>query len=261
MVRRMNSPVQPSVFVINLARDTARRAHMTRVLGEIGLLATFIPAVDGCTLTAADRARHDPVRSLRLYGKPMLDTEIGCYLSHYRLWKRILHEGTTTALILEDDIDIDPVLPGLIQDLCACPDWLVVRLHSMRARVLDPRRPTFHGRNIAALRDGAGLFRLRTHTLGAAAYLIRAEGARRLLAYGERIVLPIDQTMDRFWENGIAPFVVRPFPVRQRAEFPSSIGGRLPGPQEAQPVGPVLRRRLQRAVDGLHKRLHLLLAS
>jgi glycosyl transferase family 25 len=188
----------------------------------------------------------------------MLPSEIGCYLSHYRLWERVARDGLEYALILEDDVDIDSNIPGLIDDLRACPDWLVVRLHSMRSRVLEPKKPAFIGRRIADLRDGAGLFRLRTHTLGAAAYLLRAEGARRLVAYAERIVLPVDQTMDRFWENGIAPFVVRPFPVRQLDAFDSSIGARAPGPQDTQPFGIVMRRRLQRIGDGLRKRLHLL---
>ncbi len=258
MVAGVSAPALPPVFVINLARDTDRRAHMAALLARIGLPATFVPAVNGRSLPAAERARYDPARALRVYGKPMLDAEIGCYLSHYRLWQRLLDEGLEAALILEDDIEIDPVLPGLLADLLACPPWLVVRLHSMRGRVLAPRRGAFRGRQVAALRDGAGLFRLRTHTLGAAAYLIRAEGARRLLEYGRRIVLPVDQTMDRFWENGIVPYVVRPFPVRQRAEFASSIGARAAGPQSELPFGALLRRRLQRAEDGLRKRLHLL---
>ena len=231
---------------------------MAALLDRVGLAGEFIPAVDGRSLSAAERAPCDPARALRVYGKPMLDTEIGCYLSHYRLWQRVVDEGIAAALVLEDDIEIDPTLPGLIADLLACPDWLVVRLHSMRGSVLQPRRAGFLGWRVATLRDEAGLYRLRTHALGAAAYLIRAEGARRLLAYGRRIVLPIDQTMDRFWENGIAPYVVRPFPVRQRGEFASSIGARAPGPPQDQPVVQVLRRRLQRAGDGLRKRLHLL---
>lgn len=258
MVAGVSAPALPPVFVINLARDTVRRAHMDAVLARVGLSATFVPAVDGRSLQAADRARYDPARALRVYGKPMLDAELGCYLSHDRLWQRLLDEGHAAALILEDDIEIDPALPGVLADLLACPDWLVVRLHTMRGRVLTPRRAAFRGREVATLRDGAGLFRLRTHTLGAAAYLIRAEGARRLLDYGRRIALPIDQTMDRFWENGIVPYVVRPFPVRQRAEFASSIGARAAGPQDELPLGALLRRRLQRAGDGLRKRLHLL---
>jgi glycosyl transferase family 25 len=44
------------VFVINLARDAERRAHMAEVLDAVGLAAEFVPAVDGRALNEADRA-------------------------------------------------------------------------------------------------------------------------------------------------------------------------------------------------------------
>ena len=80
----------PPVFVINLRRDSERRRHMTQLLDKIGIRAEFVAAVDGHTLSAADRAAYDHRRSLRIYGVDMLDTEIGCFLSHYRLYERIV---------------------------------------------------------------------------------------------------------------------------------------------------------------------------
>ncbi|MDE2583681.1 MAG: glycosyltransferase family 25 protein [Rhodospirillales bacterium] len=246
------------VFVINLARDAPRRAHMEALLAKTGQPGMFVPAVDGGSLSALDQVAYDPIRALRHYGKAMRAAEIGCYLSHYRLWQRVLDERRQAALILEDDIDIDLDLPDLITRLLACPDWLVVRLHSMRTPVLHPRTEAARGERVAALGGGRGLYRLGTHTLGAAAYLIRAEGARRLLAHGRRIVRPVDQTMDRFWENGIAPYVVRPFPVRQLPAFESSIGARPPGAGEDQPADIVLARRLERLRDSVKRRVYLL---
>lgn len=34
--------------------------------------------------------------------------EVGCFLSHYFIWLRIIAEGLQTALVLEDDIDFEP---------------------------------------------------------------------------------------------------------------------------------------------------------
>src|SRR5262249_53330006 len=97
--------------------------------------------------------------------------------------------------------------------------------------------------------------RLRTHVLGVGAYLVQRRGAERLLDYGRRIFLPIDQAMDRYWENGIVPYVVRPFPVQQREEFGSSTGVRPPMRRNLQSLRQRSRRRLQRALDGVNKRL------
>jgi glycosyl transferase family 25 len=244
------------VFVINLQADTQRRRHMSPLLAALGLTGEFVAAVDGRSLSEADRVAYDQDRALRVYGVAMLDTELGCYLSHYRLYERIVREGIETALILEDDLEISPDLPVLLQDLLTRPDneWLVVRLESLRHRVRTPPSAEFLGKRVADLSGGAGLYRLRTHVLGAGAYLIRREGAARMLEYGRRIFMPIDHTMDRFWENGILPYVVRPFPVRQRTDFESRIGTRGAERHRGQPLIAHVRRRIQRVRDSLRKR-------
>jgi glycosyl transferase family 25 len=243
------------VFVINLPDDAERRRHMTSLLAALGLRAEFVPAVDGRCISDADRADYNEGLALRIYGHAMTDAEIGCYLSHYRLYERIVRERIGAALILEDDLEASPDLPAIVRDVLACADngWQVVRLESLRGRVRKPSSAKFRGTRVADLAGGAGLYRLRTHVLGAGAYLIRGEGAARMVEYGRHIFMPIDQTMDRFWENGIQPYVVRPFPVRQRPDFESRIGPRGAGRHRGSPIMH-LRQRLQRVRDSFNKR-------
>ncbi|WP_145735102.1 glycosyltransferase family 25 protein [Nitrospirillum pindoramense] len=253
-----SSPTLPCpVFVINLEHDGVRRAHMTDQCARLGLAAEFVPAVNGRALGDADRAAYDRAKALRVYGVEMLDTEIGCYLSHYRLYERMVRENIPAALILEDDVELSPALPRIVADLLAdpAPEWQVVRLESLRPRVREPKSPKFRGRTVKTLRDGE-LVRLGTHVLGFGAYLIRLEGARRMLDYGRRIFMPVDQTMDRYWDNGIAPYLVRPIPVRQRTDMDSRIGARPAGRHEGQPLAIQLARRWQRLSDSVRKRLY-----
>ena len=98
------------------------------------------------------------------------------------------------------------------------------------------------------------LYRVRSRVLGTGGYLIRRAGAEHMLAYGQRIFMPIDQTMDRYWENGILPYVVRPFPVLQLDDFGSSTGVRPRGRRSTQPLDVRLMRRMQRVIDSVHKR-------
>ncbi len=251
------TPALP-VFVINLQRQAERRQHMTALLDRLGMAAEFVNAVDGQALTPGERAAYDPARARRVYGVEMRDGEIACCHSHNRIYARMVRDRIETALILEDDVTIDARLPGVISELLASPfrDWDVIRLDCKRGRVIDPPSPKFRGRQVLGLSDGAGLFRLQTHVLGVGAYLIRQEGAARMLKYAERIFMPIDQMMDRFWENGIIPYVVRPFPVHQGDEFGSHAGDRsLDQRRVGQPFAMKQARRLQRMVDGLSKRL------
>ena len=107
------------VFVINLARDPERRAHMEGRLRKCGLQAEFITAVDGKGLTDADRASYDRTRALVVYGSDMLDNEIGCYRSHFSIYERMVRENIPLALVLEDDVDLDDNLPAILADLAA----------------------------------------------------------------------------------------------------------------------------------------------
>ncbi|TWB38784.1 glycosyl transferase family 25 [Nitrospirillum viridazoti] len=251
-------PIPPCpIFVINLEHDGVRRAHMTEQCARLGLAVEFVPAVNGRALSEADRAVYDRARALRVYGVEMLDTEIGCYLSHYRLYERMVRENIPAALIMEDDVELSPALPRIVEDLLAdpAPEWQVVRLESLRPRVREPKTPKFRGRTVQTLRDGE-LVRLGTHVLGFGAYLIRLDGARRMLDYGRRIFMPVDQTMDRYWDNGIAPYLVRPIPVRQRTDMDSRIGARPAGRHEGQPLAIQLARRWQRLSDSVRKRLY-----
>lgn len=254
----INAPV--SVFVINLERDKARRAHMENVLKKIHIHAEFVSAVDGKTLTSQAREAYDQKKALRVYGVEMLDNELGCYLSHYRIFERIVRENIPVALIFEDDVEIDSNLPSIVNELVleAEPQWRVVRLHSMRSKVVDPKTGQFEGEIVKTLQHGA-LFKLNTHTLGAGAYLISQAGAKQMLEYGKKIFMPIDQTMDRFWENGIVPYVVRPFPARQLPAFKSSIGDRSGNRNKGESFRQYLARRHQRLMDSIKKRLYILL--
>ncbi len=249
------------VFVINMERDTARRQHMVEVLGRIGMAAEFVTAVDGRAMPASDRAAYDHARALRIYGVGMKDSEIGCFLSHYRIYERMLREGIETALVLEDDVTIQPNLPTVVADLLACPytGWLVVRLDTKLGPVAHPVTPKFTGTPVAELPNGGTFYRLRTKVLGVGAYLIRREGAARMVAYGKRIFMPIDQAMDRYWENGIIPHAVRPFPVDQGDDFGSHSGDRSNARRQEQPLPVRMRRRLQRMEDGVRKRVFNLL--
>jgi glycosyl transferase family 25 len=245
-----------STFVISLERATDRRAHMQGLLGAINHQAEFMPAVDGRAISAADRARYDSVKARRDYRCEMSDAEIACYLSHYRIYERMCREGIDMALILEDDIQVAPDLLEVVRGLAAHrdPPWSVVRLQSARPKLHRPTRAKDMGVALGTVADRT-IYRLRTHVLGGCAYLIRREAAEIMLSYGSRITRPIDQTLDRYWENKILPYVVRPFPVWQHPDFTSEIGMRgraLPRREDILDAG---LGRLSRAMDGVNKRL------
>ncbi len=252
-VERTSSHALP-IFVISLKRRTDRLQHMQALLGARGLDAEFVEAVDGTVLTLEQRARYDRRRALAVYGAEMNPAEIGCHLSHLKVYRLIVERGLETALVLEDDIDCDADFAELLGSVLARPqpEWLILRLQSIKGEIIRGDRPSTRGDRLEAIR-GRTLARVRSGIVGGCAYLIRREGAVRMLRYAERPFMPIDQTMDRYWENGIAPYVLRPFPVRQSPRIVSEISTRKVRP--ALGAYGTVARRVRRAADGVLKRL------
>lgn len=232
---------------------------MTLLLQTLGLKAEFIDAVDGIALGEAELARYDRQRALQIYGAEMNRAEIGCCLSHLKVYETMLSRGDEVALVLEDDVECDSDLAVTLREIVehSREPWLVLRLQSTKGSIIQgdsaatagDRRELVHGRCIA---------RVRTGVLGGCGYLIRAEGARRLLRYGWRPFMPADQMIDRYWENGVDPYVLRPFPIRQSPRIASEIATRKERLVEGGLA--TLVRRARRAWDGVAKRGYGLVA-
>jgi len=108
MTSKLNAPV----FVVGLERLKAERyQRVLNDLAQIGVAATVWPAVDG-----AQPIKYEPGESVRRFqffmyarrGKALLKTEIGCYLSHWRLWKHaFVEKDCERIVVLEDDAAFD----------------------------------------------------------------------------------------------------------------------------------------------------------
>lgn len=252
----MDSQPTFQVFVISLERALERREYMKSLVARLGFNATIISAVDGKNLRPEQRARYSSARAQRVYGCEMSDNEIACYLSHLSIYSKMLEHRIDVALVLEDDISAVGDLKPIVDDLLKLPksSWQVVRLQSSKKSVSHPTEGDRSGEPVARIGERE-IFRLRTGVLGGCAYMIRLGAASAMLARSEQIDMPIDQTLDRYWENGIVPYVLRPMPVWHEDLFESEIGERGRALAAAPAKKNVRRRRTQRLVDSLNKRI------
>ncbi|EMM6517663.1 glycosyltransferase family 25 protein [Enterobacter ludwigii] len=101
-----------NIFIVNLKNSVERRQKMEEQLHALGLSAEFIEAVDGRFMSDDERKR---VTADVNYA--FLPGEIGCALSHQKIYKRIVDEGIAQALILEDDVLIENILPELLNGI------------------------------------------------------------------------------------------------------------------------------------------------
>eukprot|EP00434_Breviolum_minutum_P021645 symbB.v1.2.019103.t3/scaffold1548.1/size117880/8 len=101
------------VFIVSLARRPEKRSRVLRQLEEHQLNATVVNAMDGDGVLYQDDLAALGVRILPGYNSgfsnhnmPYTTGEVGCFLSHYAVWHRMVEQNIPAALILEDDFDL-----------------------------------------------------------------------------------------------------------------------------------------------------------
>jgi len=104
------------VFVINLPEDTARREATEQQLRELGLSYEIFPAINGKCLPPEERAGcYNETKFIRNMGWPAGGGELGCALSHIGIYRLVRERSIPHALILEDDVWLNPNLPQILQ--------------------------------------------------------------------------------------------------------------------------------------------------
>jgi GR25 family glycosyltransferase involved in LPS biosynthesis len=97
-----------NIFVINLEKDTGRKAFMEKQLQSLGLSYEVIPATNGYALSDAEVQKiYDPKGAFATHGHHLSKTQIACADSHRRIYEIIKARKLPWALILEDDVQLD----------------------------------------------------------------------------------------------------------------------------------------------------------
>ncbi|XP_059200798.1 procollagen galactosyltransferase 2 [Centropristis striata] len=100
------------IFLINLRRRSDRRDRMLRSLIVLGINATLTEAVDGKALNSS-QLQAMGIDMLPGYKDPYSERvltrgEIGCFLSHWNIWKQVVQQELQQVLVLEDDVRFEP---------------------------------------------------------------------------------------------------------------------------------------------------------
>lgn len=202
----------PDVYIISLARSQERRQLMEaqkNALIEAGYTGkiTFFDAVDAADPQFAKKSRYSAIRA-HITGKPLTPGEQACYASHYNLWKLFLNfrnENEDTPkhengiIVMEDDIKICPEEFISAARACMHSNWDCVRLStSKRIHSYTITPPFFTAPNAGG---------------GAQAYFLRCAAAQRFLKYSRKWVRPVDDFMDRYWQNNVEYILYHPTPI------------------------------------------------
>lgn len=169
------------IHVVSLVSAVQRREYMKSMLDGIGEKYSFFDAIDGSTaiFQSYDRSK-------------ITAAELGCALSHYALYQRLLNSKNKAYLILEDDSTLEAETLSLLPNLlCSEADWDILLLghHPVYSRELETIM-SFWGR--FRVNSKVVIGRASEAPCGTYGYLVSRSGAKKLLKNKEYINKPID---------------------------------------------------------------------
>ncbi|XP_054623754.1 procollagen galactosyltransferase 2 [Dunckerocampus dactyliophorus] len=181
------------IFVINLKRRPDRRERMLNTLAVLGIQGTLVEAVDGTALNSS-QLQAMAIDMLPGYKDPYSDRvltrgEIGCFLSHYNIWKKVAQHKLQQALVLEDDIRFEPRFCSRLEAITDNVqeeglDWDLIYVGRKRLQAKEPERWVKGVSNL--VHPGYSYW-----TLG---YMLSLQGAKKLLqAQPLGKMLPVDE--------------------------------------------------------------------
>ena len=106
-------------FIINLPRDAKRREFIIDDMEKCNLNFSIIEAVDGSLLSSDNvETYYNEKKSIELFNIKLSLGEIGCALSHIKIYEKMVSDDISSAVIMEDDIciidgEIDEVFKNL----------------------------------------------------------------------------------------------------------------------------------------------------
>jgi glycosyl transferase family 25 len=185
------------VFVISLSRSIERRDRIKKIMADQGISLSFVDAVDGREL---NNCRINEIRDRSNYFKNQRKRnlsrgEIGCALSHLKIYKHIIDNDIEYALIFEDDIDIlsESVLKEILftDSLIKNKNWDLLQLGYYQ-KFNTEYAETFVSFKKDQLIENVYMARPAIFCSSTFAYVIRKNAASILFEYGHPARVPSD---------------------------------------------------------------------
>lgn len=220
------------VYLINLERRRERRERMESCFTELGLQVKAINAVDGKMLTEDDLDDMH-IQLLPGYkdpwaGRHMTYGEIGCFLSHYKVWQDVVDNEHKTVLLFEDDIRFEPFFREYVSSLLKhvedlALDWDLIYLGRKKLQSSDEPWVDESDRLVHVDYSYWTLCYLLTGR--GAAKLLAAEPLQRLLPVDEFLPIMFGKHPEKEWSASFAGRDVKAFSVAPLLVYPTHYTG------------------------------------
>jgi len=207
----------PPIFVINLDRSAERLKLCEYRLKNVGFHFERITAVNGAELSTDELSQHYcKKQNQESYYKELTLGEVGCYLSHRKVWQKIVDTGIEYAIILEDDFFLMGDIEQTIKTLNKIEfDWDYIKLsgYKNRSREIAFRKKV----------NDMELVLFDKAMAGTCAQAVSLKGAKKLLTTSTSFGRPVDTDIQHWWEKDVELFALLPYLFAPDMELESEI--------------------------------------
>ncbi len=189
----INKKIDIPIYIINLKKDIEKKEHMQKLCEKHNLYQEFINAVDGRLLSEENiNEIYSSAKAINTIGRELSRGEIGCALSHISIYKKMVNENISEAIVFEDDIEFNNNLLKVLHKINNFPDnWNLVLLghHACPARDIETHYSFWEKKGLDNTYMIARPAEMGCGTYG---YILKLEAAKILLHDLKILEKPID---------------------------------------------------------------------
>lgn len=202
------------IYCINLPRDVERRAKMEGELKKLSIPAEFIEGVDGRKLAGEELKKvYAKWRTRFRHGKSLSRGEIGCALSHVKIYDEVLKGADEVGIVFEDDVSFE--------------EGILDALHEVEGFLKATNNPTIvqlPGLERDLRQGGAAEMIAVKSAMGTYAYALNRAGAELLKKEFSPVKMPIDKYSYLIKHYGLKFYVYPKVVLSVDMEGESSVG-------------------------------------
>lgn len=196
------------IYIISLARNKERQHLIAKRMMQLGLNFEFFSGVDGSLLTQAELAQVDQQYCRANFNHEMNPSEVGCAMSHIRIYEKIVADNVGHAMILEDDAYILSCVPDILSSIMQRPNFDLLYLFHGKAKRYPFSHKLPHDYRLVRYRSPSK--KSKRCIIGAVAYILSTDGAKKLLNQAYPIRMPADYLTGLIQRSGLKTYGIEP---------------------------------------------------
>lgn len=187
-----------------MEKDIDRKLHMINLLKKYTLDFELITAIEGKKLKDIDKYINlNKLKCIENINRELTPGEIGCILSHQLIYKKILDENITYALILEDDINLNLNI-NILKEI----NFEELTFDTLLLGYSGALMEDLYLKNTVLMKINNiySICKLKEQAYGTYGYIVSLNGAKKLLKQTSTFTLPIDHHTGNYKSNKVLIF-------------------------------------------------------